>query len=788
MAVTELFRDLKTVLSGRPHVLEKPTVVQLPINDICNARCQMCNIWQQKRGDELTPDELRKVLESDLFTEVHTVGLNGGEPTLRTDLSEIGDTLFDTLPRLRRIALITNALRTDKVTARIDELATAVRRHGGGLDVMISLDGPGQVHDRVRGRPGNFDAAMEVLEFLRSHSNVDAVTLACTVVRDNVYHVHELLELALNENVYIKFRVGIPHRRLYSLETAEPFALGFEEKYHFATFLGSLARHYETSRRQRHFYESLIGQLMYGKARTAGCDWQHRGVTLSSRGELLYCAVESETLGSTLETDAKTLYFDRQDHLQSIVETKCDGCMHDYVGLPPRSVFLREFVERVLRKSGLSPERVRNFAPLRRYFEARERNRLKRRVKSSGVNPGEAPEPASLDTLDGLETTKVLLMGWYGTETLGDKAILGGVVQALRNSLGSLSIDIASLETFVTEMTVRQMAEFPDARVLGLKEALESIEKQDLVVFAGGPLMALDEMTDMLILFQLAAKHRVPTLVAGCGVGPLNKAESNATIRALLQHASARIYRDERSRELAESLGIDVQGDLVAEDPAFLWIREQGKRQAQSSRSAECRLILGLRDWPAMQYAPSWAPKKATRVQESFEREILKALQDLVKRHPDLRIVPFPMCTNAVGGDDRWFYRRLFRNQSHLMPHLDLSCLGAEMRPEEALKQFQNARAALTMRYHSLVFAISTNTPAVAIDYTLGKGKVKSLATRGKVPHRSLDVVDRAFLVDQLSPLLAGSLPAEHKVCNELHFGECVRKSLGTTHREVQHV
>ena len=88
----------------------------------------------------------------------------------------------------------------------------------------------------------------------------------------------------------------------------------------------------------------------------------------------------------------------------------------------------------------------------------------------------------------------------------------------------------------------------------------------------------------------------------------------------------------------------------------------------------------------------------------------------------------------------------------------------------------------------SSVFAISTNTPAVAIDYTLGKGKVKSLATRGKVPHRSLDVVDRAFLVDQLSPLLDGSLPAEHKVCNELHFGECVRKSLGTTHREVQHV
>src|SRR4051812_41896991 len=39
----------------------KPRVIQFPVNDICNSRCVMCNIWQRKRDKEITPDELRAI-------------------------------------------------------------------------------------------------------------------------------------------------------------------------------------------------------------------------------------------------------------------------------------------------------------------------------------------------------------------------------------------------------------------------------------------------------------------------------------------------------------------------------------------------------------------------------------------------------------------------------------------------------------------------------------------------------------------------------------------------------
>ncbi|MFM6343810.1 MAG: hypothetical protein ACKPFK_01500, partial [Dolichospermum sp.] len=104
----------------------------------------------------------------------------------------------------------------------------------------------------------------------------------------------------------------------------EPFDLTFAEKYHLSVFLENIIRFYETSEQQKFFYKSLIGQIMYGKPRAAGCDWQHRGVTLSARGKLLYCAVESKTLGSSISENSEYLYFANQDHLAEIVKTKCD--------------------------------------------------------------------------------------------------------------------------------------------------------------------------------------------------------------------------------------------------------------------------------------------------------------------------------------------------------------------------------------------------------------------------------------------------------------------------------
>ena len=80
----------------RPWKLEKPIVIQFPVNDICNSRCQMCNIWQKKLDYQISAEELASVLENPLFSKVRSVGVNGGEPTLRKDLIQLVDVLYET--------------------------------------------------------------------------------------------------------------------------------------------------------------------------------------------------------------------------------------------------------------------------------------------------------------------------------------------------------------------------------------------------------------------------------------------------------------------------------------------------------------------------------------------------------------------------------------------------------------------------------------------------------------------------------------------------------------------
>jgi MoaA/NifB/PqqE/SkfB family radical SAM enzyme len=63
----------------------------------CNARCQMCDIWQHptKRSEEFTPEILRK-----LPGGMTRLNITGGEPTVRADLKDIVEILDTKTNRL----------------------------------------------------------------------------------------------------------------------------------------------------------------------------------------------------------------------------------------------------------------------------------------------------------------------------------------------------------------------------------------------------------------------------------------------------------------------------------------------------------------------------------------------------------------------------------------------------------------------------------------------------------------------------------------------------------------
>jgi polysaccharide pyruvyl transferase WcaK-like protein/MoaA/NifB/PqqE/SkfB family radical SAM enzyme len=749
--ISNFMRYLKEILylvKSRPYRLEKPIVLQFPVIDICNSKCQMCHIWKNKKNYSISLSDLRKGIKNPLFSDVVSVGINGGEPTLRGDLSQIVELLFEEVPNLRSISLITNALNANDVVFKIKEIGSLVQKYNGTLDVMISLDGYGDLHDLIRGRVGSFVNAQKVIEFAQDSSLVSSFQVGCTIIKDNVYGLSDLLEYCRSKNIYIKYRLGIPHKRLYTENLKEPYALSFEEKYHVIEFLEGLISHYEVKFGQKFFYRSLISQIRDGAPRQAGCDWQHRGATISSSGELLYCAVQSNNLGKVYKIDSKKVYFANEDHVKDIIRTKCARCYHDYVGLPPKSQQIKHLAIRVCNLLRLSSiiRRLYKFSHLN-YLRNRRRFALRLSFMKTLATQHESvnlPRNAK----------RVLICGWYGTETLGDKGILGGVVHALQQTFGSPEFTLVSLHPYVSEMTRLQMNELDGCQIITPQDGVRFAPAMDLVVFGGGPLMALDELADMEVIFAAARMNNVPTMLAGCGVGPIGDPWHNASLRRILSLSSLRVYRDARSKVLAADLGVESPSDEVAEDPAFTWLFNQRARLKCSPSKVHKILTLGLRDFPHDAYARHLSDGECRAAKHRYESAVIKGLECLIVQHDDLTIRPMPMCTNHFGSDDRLFYRDLFRNNDKLLNKLDTSFLNREFSPLDCCEAFSSSHVVLGMRFHSLVFSIGLNIPVVAIDYTLGKGKVHALVERFSIPYKSLVELDVDFVVDEVNRML----------------------------------
>jgi polysaccharide pyruvyl transferase WcaK-like protein/sulfatase maturation enzyme AslB (radical SAM superfamily) len=755
VSIASKLRSLRYVLQTRPYALEKPRVLQFPVIDICNSQCQMCRIWENKQSQDVTPEQLAAALRNSLFTEVVAVGLNGGEPTLRADLADLAEALFSRLPKLRHLSLITNAYKYKQVIERIDEVAAVVRCHGGQFDVMVSLDGYGEVHDLVRGKPRNFQRAQYVIDHVTASPLVDSVRIGCTIVKANVFGLADLHSFCRRRGVYVKYRMGIPHQRLYTQNLLDPYALDEEEIFHVIEFLEGLLAHYETNDLQRLFYRSLIGQLRDKAPRRAGCDWQHRGATITSRGELLYCAVRSKPLANIIHDDSQARYFESASHLREIVDQHCSSCLHDYTGQPDRRDMAGLAARRLLDRLGVDSAKrqlVRRWPPftwLRRHrFEQRRSDHL-----ATAQDAGTTVRRLA-------NRHRVTVCGWYGTETLGDKAILGGIVRSLESALGPIDLTLVSLQPYVSRITRRQMPELRGATIATAREAITRMGSVDLLVFGGGPLMAIDEMAEMEALFDVARRAGVPSVVAGCGVGPLGESWHDAAVARLLSLASARLYRDAASLAQARALGVvDGPHDAVCEDPAFTWLaaRPPAPARALVAAGAPEVLLLGLRAFPHDQYARHLALADRLRISATYEACVVDALEQLVARRPGLRLLPVPMCTNHFGGDDRWFYDRLLGDNAKLTPHIDRYALGRELAPTAAAELFSSAHAALTMRFHAMVFALGLGVPVVGIDYTLGRGKVGALAQYGGVPCFSLDRIDVGSLLTSLTAQLDAS-------------------------------
>ncbi len=130
--------------------------VEWEITSTCNLHCPHCNA-SKSGAEDLSPEALRALARELGQRHPEVVSLTGGEPTLHPLLPELAAILTG---HGVAVQIITNGTHLDEA------LLWRLGEAGVGL-IWVSLDGPREVHDGLRGVSGTFDRALESLAAIR---------------------------------------------------------------------------------------------------------------------------------------------------------------------------------------------------------------------------------------------------------------------------------------------------------------------------------------------------------------------------------------------------------------------------------------------------------------------------------------------------------------------------------------------------------------------------------------------------------------------------------------------
>lgn len=144
----------------------------------------MCDIWKTQQNKTFSVQDLENQLPAIRRLGVQWVVFSGGEPLLNPELSQ----LCALLRKERiRLTLLTTGLLLNKYAAQVTS---------GFDDVIVSLDGPREIHDQIRRVQGAFDLLEAGVHALRKTRTELLVSARTTVQKANCHSLRETARAA----------------------------------------------------------------------------------------------------------------------------------------------------------------------------------------------------------------------------------------------------------------------------------------------------------------------------------------------------------------------------------------------------------------------------------------------------------------------------------------------------------------------------------------------------------------------------------------------------------------
>lgn len=351
----------------------------------------------------------------------------------------------------------------------------------------------------------------------------------------------------------------------------------------------------------------------------------------------------------------------------------------------------------------------------------------------------------------GDERMKAVIIGWYGTETIGDRAILDGITTIL-NNYNTDKIYIGSLYPFYTERTL-----FEEREALCENNKIEIecfnvfdrclrkaiIADSQVVIFGGGPLMENPEIDVMIRCFEIANRSNVPCIILGCGIEAIYHERYKKAIRKLFDLSSLIVLRDDNSYYWLNNI-LNIQSDVkVIGDPALISIQKYKRNHSDVSNKEY--IAINFREFPKEGYTNGCVWDKYI-----YARFIDKIHEKL----PKYELLLVPMSTFLY--DDR-----LYLNRISLECEYPVRVINKPLNLRKTYEVFANAYGCIGMRHHAVAIQSILNGNNIVLDYTEkdhGKtdGLIKYINGEEFYSNRTIrlqnrDSVDFDHIIKQLS-------------------------------------
>lgn len=319
------------------------------------------------------------------------------------------------------------------------------------------------------------------------------------------------------------------------------------------------------------------------------------------------------------------------------------------------------------------------------------------------------------------EAARILITGSYGQGNTGDEAILTAILEQLRTRMpdARLVVVAGDIETIRRQFGVETVWW---ADWAGIAQA---VQQSDIVIQGGGGIFFDYSGFHSWNLFENGAPdlahyggfsllgnlYRKPFMIYGAGIGPLETDAGREMVRVAHSLADRITVRDSESKSLLEEIGVESGRVEVTADPAF------SLQPADENRAREILRDHGI-DCSRPVIAVTARPWDYGVSQSEWERSLADGVSRFAhSKQAQILLIPF-----HKGYDDGPLLRI-----RELLADNETFVLRDQCLPQEIAGVIGVCDLLIGMRLHSIVFAILTATPAVALAYD---PKVRSLTRR----------------------------------------------------------